>query len=55
MIYDYRKEYYRKGSWQNIFWCAKIALIVLHTRYIVPGILAQKLSRSLKKMGQELS
>ena len=48
MIYDYRKEYYRKGSWQNIFWCAKIALI-LHTRYIVPGILAQKLSRIFKK------
>ena len=54
MIYDYRKEYYRKGSWQNIFWCAKIALIVLHTRYIVPGILAQKLSRIFKKNGPRI-
>ena len=48
------KNIIEKALGKTFFWCAKIALI-LHTRYIVPGILAQKLSRSLKKMGQELS
>ena len=49
------KNIIEKALGKTFFWCAKIALIVLHTRYIVPGILAQKLSRIFKKMGQELS
>ena len=42
------KNIIEKALGKTFFWCAKIALI-LHTRYIVPGLLAQKLSRILKK------
>ena len=48
------KNIIEKALGKTFFWCAKIALIVLHTRYIVPGILAQKLSRIFKKNGPRI-
>ena len=47
------KNIIEKALGKTFFWCAKIALI-LHTRYIVPGLLAQKLSRIFNKNGPRI-
>ena len=53
MIYDYRKEYYRKGSWQNIFLVCKNCIDTSYQVYSTRHF-SSKTIQNLKKNGPRI-